>query len=658
MSKDTKHFYEFGPFRFDPEEHRLLRNGELVHLPPKSMDALIVFVQNAGKLLVREALMQAVWADSFVEDANLTVAISNLRKALGQNGETAEYIETIPRVGYRFVAEVYDRSEQSQPLIIEKHTQSRTVIQEEEFGPDATKQSSSTSINPQQLPATKLAVGTSSRRILMTAATVVVVAVGSFIYFHRADQKAMNAANPTLIGIKSLAVLPPKSFGSESENAALSLGIADALITRLGSVNKLIVRPTESVARYTGTNQDPLKAGSALGVDAILDGTLQRNGGRTRVTLRLLEVSSGRQMWAANFDEADSDFFKLQDSISQQVGNALYANLTTTEQAQLTRQQTTNKDAYASYLQGIYFWSKRGSEARKGADYFRKAIELDPKFAEAYVGLAAVEAATSPIPSPEAQALVEKAMELDDSLADAHATYAFIRMFHYWDWPTAERELDRAIELNPNSAVAHHWKGVYLSIRGRLGEAKTEMYRALDLDPLSLIVMTDIGQLHYFAHEYDLASDYCNRALAFDPQFHDAHTYLVDIYQMKGMDREALNELIQADSIEGKGVDNVKQLFAREGLRGVFTENIQDELRMFNKESDKRSLFSLIIARYYARIGEKEEALKYLAIAVEKPQTFWTPYIAVDPIYDTLRSDPRFKQMLNRLGLTGQAIKN
>ncbi len=650
MSEKNRRFYEFGPFRLDPEKRRLLRDGELVHLSRKSVDALIVLVENSGKLLEREALMQAVWAESFVEDANLTVAISNLRKALGQNGETAEYIETIPRVGYRFVAEVHDRYEQAQPLIIEKRTQSRTVIEEELTTDHRAHPADSLIVQTAAFPMKAALAITTRRALLLTTGTLILIATW-FFYFHRSTANTANGSNLAAANIQSLAVLPPKSFGNEPEISTLSLGIADALINRLGSINKLIVRPTEAVARYAGTNQDPLKAGSALGVDAILDGTLQRNGGRTRVTLRLLEVASGRQIWAANFDEADSDIFKLQDSISQQVGNALYANLTSTEQARLTRPQTTNKEAYAAYLQGIYFWSKRGSEARKGAEYFRKAIELDPKFAEAYVGLAAVEAATAPMPSPEAQALVEKALELDDSLADAHATYAFIRMFHYWDWPTAERELNRAIELNPNSAVAHHWKGVYLSIRGRLNEAKTEMYRALELDPLSLIVMTDIGQLHYFTHEYDLAGDYCNRALAFDPQFHDAHTYLIDIYQMKGMDREALNELIQANSIEGNGVNNVKQLFAREGLRGVFLEDIRDHVKAFNKEPDKRSLLSLIIARYYARIGEKEEALKYLAIAAEKPQTFWTPYVAVDPIYDPLRSDPRFKEILGRLGL-------
>ncbi|MDQ3665498.1 MAG: winged helix-turn-helix domain-containing protein, partial [Acidobacteriota bacterium] len=539
MPNTAKHFYEFGPFRLDAQKHRLLRNGDLVHLSPKALDALTVFVQHPNEMLEREALMQAVWADNFVEDANLTVAVSQLRKALGQNGEPAEYIETVPRVGYRFIAEVREVREQPTPLIIEKRTLSHTVIEEDLvhdiLHTEETSQSILVRPTGHRLPFPLFPMSRAAIASLLGSA-VLAVALGAGSYFgnSRPTPSSEAAASSSL---RSIAVLPPKSLSGESDES-LSLGLADALITRLGSVGKLPVRPTSAVVRYLDGNRDPVNIGRALGVDAVLDGTLQRDAVGMRVTLRLINVANGMQLWSGHFDGAPTDIFKLQDDVSQQVGKALFAGLSPDDKALLTKRLTANAEAYSLYLKGNYFWNKRNNEAVKSLDYFRRAIELDPNFAQAYAALAAVNS-TMRNPSPEAEALIEKALKLDNSLADAHATYGFIRMFQNWDWPAAERELDRAIELDPNSVTAHHWKGVYLSLRGRLDEAKAEMRRALELDPLSLIVMADLGQLHYFAHEYDQAIDYCNRALALDSHFSVAHEYLFDIYRMKGMDQEA-----------------------------------------------------------------------------------------------------------------------
>jgi DNA-binding winged helix-turn-helix (wHTH) protein/TolB-like protein len=645
--KPIGHFYEFLPFRLDAERHRLLRNGEPVHLSPKSIEALVVLVQNAGKLLEREALMHAVWADTFVEDANLTVAISHLRKALGQNGQTAEYIETIPRVGYRFVAEVREVTEQPAPLIVEKHTLSRTVIEEELLHDEPGEEKTEAVVVQSRTNILPLTFSRKATASLLSFATLAAVALGLIIYFRNSDRRTAIASGTPLVTIKSIAVLPLRSLSNESENASLSLGMADALITRLGALRKVIVRPTTSVSRYLDSNQDPIAAGQALGVDAVLEGSLQRDKGRTRVTLRLLDIARGIQLWGGNFDETDADVFKLQDTISQQVAEALFLNLTQNEKALLTKQQTTNAEAYAFYLKGDYFWNKRGSESSKSVEYLRKAIEIDPNFAQPYATLAAVEATQANF-SPEAEALIDKALQLDNTLAEAHATYAFIRMFHHWDWETAERELDLAIELNPNSAVAHHWKGVYLSLRGRLDEAKLEMHKALDLDPLSLIIMADIGQLHYFAHEYDQALDYCNRALALDPEFWPADEYLFDIYRLKGMDQEALNEFFNLyyRNSTHEARQRVREVFARGGLRAVFTQQLNSYL---TKNDGQRA--SIAVARFYSRLGDNEHALYWLNSAVNEQGYFWTAYIGVDPLYDPLRGDPRFQEILHRMNL-------
>ena len=243
--------------------------------------------------------------------------------------------------------------------------------------------------------------------------------------------------------------------------------------------------------------------------------------------------------------------------------------------------------------------------------------------------------------------MIEKALKLDNTLADAHATYGFIRMFHNWDWPAAGRELDRAIELDPNSVTARHWKGIYLSLRGKLDEAKAEMHRALELDPRSLIVMADLGQLHYFAHEYDQAVYYCNRALALDTHFSVAHEYLFDIYRMKGMDQEALNAWIKrrhADH-EVQAIERVRRLFARSGLRGIVTDELDSGMKSRGPSP------AIVMGRYQVLLGNNEEGIRWLQRAFEEPKTHWNPYLNVDPVYDEVRNDPRFKELLHRMNL-------
>jgi len=601
------------------------------------MEALLVLVQHPGELMKRGELMQAVWADTFVEDANLTVAISHLRKALGQNGDTAEYIKTIPRVGYRFLADVREVTEDPAPLIVERRTLSRTVIEEEliQDEPHVREERDASkfrrSINWHSAFVNRYA----------TASLLAVTALATFaavIFFKHPGPTAEQAA---IRSIRSIAVLPPKALSAAADNAPLSLGIADGLITRLGGLHKVVVRPTSAIVGYVDGNQDAVNAGRALGVDAVLEGTLQRDNGRLRVTLRLLEVTNGAQLWAGSFDEATSDIFKLQDSISQQVGETLFTNLSHDEKALLTKQQSTNPEAYALYLKGNYYWKRRGDEVVKSFEYFRKAIELDPNFTEAYVALAAADS-VSFLPSPEANLLIERALRLDDASAEAHATYGFIRMFHHFDWVTAERELDRAIELNPNSVTAHHWKGVYWSLRGRLAEAKAEMHRALDLDPQSLIVTADIGQLHYFAHEYDQAIEYCNRALAIDNSFFMAHVYLKDIYQMKGMDQEFFEELTRNTSQLDKA--KVQRTYEGAGRKGLL-------LIEFNDPNYARQMGHMTWLS--ASLRDREKTLGYLKHVLEERGNgaFFLPYINVDPLYDFLRDDPRFREILHRMNL-------
>jgi DNA-binding winged helix-turn-helix (wHTH) protein/TolB-like protein/Flp pilus assembly protein TadD len=627
MRHTERHFYEFGPFRLDPQRRRLLRDGEAVPLNAKAVDALLALVQHPGRMLERETLMRAVWADALVEDANLTVAISHVRKALGENG-TTEYIETIPRVGYRFVAEVRDVREEAPALVIEKHTVSETVIEEEVL--DA----------PKALTEKVIGSARSTNLALIGTLVLLAAALGTVLYLRR-------SGNTAPLPVRSLAVLAPKALSAEAEISSLSMGIADALITRLGGLNQVAVRPTSAISRYAESRQDPLEVGRALKVDAVLEGSLQRADGRVRIRVRLMDVRSGTQLWAGTFDEADADIFKLQDVMSAEVAEALALNLTPHNRVALTKRETTNPQAYASYMEGIYFWNKRGPEVARSIPHFQKAIALDPNFARAYVALANVHAVLG-ASSPEAETLIEKALQLDNTLAEAHATRGFIRMFHHWDWEGAEQDFDRAIQLDPHSSHAHHWRGVYLSLRRRLDEAKAEMHRALELDPQSAIITADIGQLHYFARQYDQAIDYCRRALALDSDFPMAHIYLGFIYGAKGMEQEAFAEwLLNPDQARLMAEIDSKAVFARSGSIGVAQSQLEYYLGPGRAEAEA---LPMVMVGSYLAVGDKENAMRWLVRSYEE-HNFMLPFINVDPSYDSLRDDPRFQDILRRIGL-------
>lgn len=636
MPAPPRHFYDFGSFRVDPDKHRLFRNNELVQLPPKSFETLLVLVQNPGQLLEREELLKTIWADAFVEDANLTVAVSNLRKALSQDNQGA-YIETVPRVGYRFLADVRVVSAEPKPVIVEKHTLSRRVIEEE------------VTETPTTASHATLLRSIASNRVSQLAFVVgaVVLTLAGWFYFRGVEHRRAFASSVGSSQIKSIAVLPPRSLTDNESNSSFSLGITDALVTRLGGIRDLSVRPMSASARYIDSKQDPLEVGRALGVDAVLDGSLQREAGRVRITLRMLDVSNGHQIWSSNIDESDQDIFKLQDSISEQVAAELFGQLSVPEREHLARHQTHNSEAYAAYVQGMYYWNKRGDQTASALPFFRHAIDLDPNFAEAYVGLANIDA-THSIPSPEAETLINRALQLDDRLSEAHATNALIKMFHHWDWQTAETELNKAIELNPASVSAHHWKGVFLSLNSRLEEAQAEMHFALSLDPTSPILLADIGQLHYLAGQFDQAIEYCNRAIALDPDSQFPQFYLFHSYAAKGMENEALKHLAMAESPHRTIDKRILDAYLRQGLAATLRSRLKKYLEMSNED---KAVNSLLIAQHYLLLRDDEEAMRWLERIPERPN-FFDPYLAVDPLYGPVRSNPKFQAVLHRMRLS------
>jgi DNA-binding winged helix-turn-helix (wHTH) protein/TolB-like protein len=646
----SRHFYKFGPFRLDAEKHRLMKNGEPVPLSPKSAEALLVLVQNAGKLLERETLMQAVWADTFVEDANLTVAISHLRKALAQNGETTEYIETIPRVGYRFLADVHEVHEDPRPVLIEKHTLSRTIIEEEEVPDEEILPVPLTSVQPQltgQKP--------KSRRVVMVVAGLLVVAAAVSIYL--VLRKTNQPVSPR--SINSLAVLPFHTLGPQPAGEEyLGLGLTDSLITRLGQIRRLTVRPTSAIARFADNDSDPLAAGKQLGVQAVLDGRITRDQDRIRVSVQLLRTSDGQPMWSQMFDGEFTNLFTVEDEISQHVSDALIDQLSGEERAQIKKHGSDSPEAFRAFLRGRYALNKRSfDEIRNAIGYFKQSIDLDPAYASAYAGLADCYLLLGDynwLPATEsfplARAAAQKALEIDDGIAEAHTTLGHVEFDFTHDWGSAEREYRRGLELKPNYATGHHWYALFLSAMGRTEEAQREIRRAEELDPLSLIIKANVGMVDYFARQYDQAIEIQRKAVAADPSFVQGRRKLAFSLEARGLESEAINEWLEVERQLGTDQQTLADFKAacdKSGVRGYWQKAIEVDSRNQDKAYRAASLSS-----FYARLGQKDEAFYWLNQAVEQRAPFLV-YAKVSPVYDNLRSDPRFKEVLDRIGLGG-----
>ncbi len=499
MPEPAVPIYAFGAFLLDIRERRLLRDGEAVPLTLKAFDLLQVLVENQGHLLQKEELLRQVWPDAVVEENNLTVTISALRKALGEGPTDREYIETVPRRGYRFVADLR-----------------------------AIGDSTEAARSPQERRVRSFPV----KAMVLAAVTAVAVLVGVW-------KRAPPAA--TAVPVRSMAVLPFRSLTNDGEH--LGLGMADALITRLGSTKLLLVRSTGTVQKYTVPGLDPVAAGRDLQVDSVLDGSIQTAGDRLRTTVRLLRVSDGSTLWAGTFDERLTDIFSVQDAISQRIAGALALELTEAQRSLLTRRDTSDSEAYQLYLRGRFFWNKRSRDGfERGIAYFRQAVEKDPAYALAYSGLADSHigmtyyhyaAPHSAMPLARTAAL--KALEIDASLAEAHASLAHVKANYEWDWAEAERLFSKAIALEPEYATAHQWFGMhFLAPMGRLEEAIAETRRAQQLDPLSAVFNAFVGATLYFARRHDEAIEECRKTVDLHPDFGVAHWYLGRAYLQKG----------------------------------------------------------------------------------------------------------------------------
>jgi TolB-like protein len=459
-------------------------------------------------------------------------------------------------------------------------------------------------------------------------------------------------ANAGIKEIRSIAILPLTPISKTENDQSFSLGLTDSLITRLGRLNKFAVRPFTAVEKFRESGKDAVEFARQLKADAVLEGNVQQASGRLRVSVRVIDVRDGTHIWSDNFDETETDILKLQDAISNRVSRVLLAKLDPLDEDLLAKGPTANPEAYRLYLAGRERWLQRNWRAESIA-FYQKAIDLDPNFALPHLGIADEYAFTHE--TSIAESALIKAVELDPQLAEAHATRGFLQMFHHWDWPGAEASLRRAIELAPNSSKAHHWYGVYLSIRGRLDEARREMEIALELDPTASIISTDLAEIYYFKREYGRAESELLKVIQSDPTFLNARLHLAKVRYKNGgsyfLEEAAFNVFLQqrrkADRL-GTGYDTgeLESIVARGNEK-----KLRDDTEKFGlKEAKSRPELYLALSRLYSITGEKATSLDALEKAVEA-KVFTLPFIAVDPLFDPLRNDPRFRLILQRMSL-------
>lgn len=652
MSSQPNRFFEFGRFRVDVAERRLLRDGEPVLLPPKAFETLLALVEHSGHLLQKEELMRTVWPDAFVEENNLTQHIYVLRKVLGEsNGQ--KYIETVPRLGYRFTAGVREVLDEGADLFVENRTKYRVIVKEESYEEEHETDEART-VEPRALPTSLTAPRPRLKPThIILAVSFVLVGLAVALIWTTGKTRRAERGSGTELAFNSIAVLPFKTIGEEDEH--LGLGMADTLIAKLSRVRRISVRPISAVHRFTGLGQDPVAAGRALGVDAVLDGRVQRAGGRIRVTIELVSVREGAVLWTETLDENFTDVFTLQDIIAARVVRSLPAPVTREEKALLAKRHTINAEAYDAYLKGRYFWNKRTQVGfAKAVEYFRDAIRLDPGYAAAYAGLAdCYVLGADPLPVKEhTRRLKEtagRALELDDTLAEAHASLAYYIGAIEWDWPGAEKGFQRAIELNPGYATARHWYAYHLAAMGKLEGALAEIRRAQELDPLSLIIKTDIGHILYLARQFDEAIAQYRQVLEMDANFAVAHWRLGEAYTEKRMYREAIAEFNEAKKL---GVPTpvgwLGYAQATAGQKGEAQRSIAELKKLAPRQGGS---YWYQIAVVYTGLGDHEQALAWLEKTYEAHDAGEMALIKVDPRLEDLRSEPDFINLLRRMNL-------
>lgn len=635
--------YAFGEFRVDVRLRTVYRrdDGSLLSLTPRVVDALLLFIAHPGEVLDKDRLMATLWPGLVVEENNLSQTVSTLRRALGDDGQPSRYIQTVPRRGFRLVAEVRSVDD---PAASAAMTETLRQVS-----------SNSASGNQPAAHAADAPFPERQRWVRWSWLVGGLVAAAAFLAIW---QFTVRDPAPAATRFTTLAILPFKPLVADARDEILEVGMADSLISRLSTAPGVVVRSIGSVRRFSGTQQDPIAAARALDVDWIVDGTVQRWGDQVRLTARLLRASDGAARWSGSFDEPFIDVFSVQDTISNRVATVLAPHLTQTDKARLSSAGTLSADAYQLYLAArLHSQSIKASGLENSVRLFEQSIALDPKYALAQAGLAETYRrmvfgadADPKVILPTARGAALRALELDPALAEGHAAMGWVRFWYEWDWAGADQTFRKAIALNPNVAEAHLGLGHLLMATGRVGEGLGHMQRARELDPLSPIINTLESAALSFAGRDEEAAFRLQRTLAIDPDFWVAQLSLASNQLARNDTQRGLETLRRAERLsEGRtqAVTALGYALARAGnpneARAILDRLVND--------SKRRYVSPTSMARICAALGDDRQALDWLERAYEARDARM-PYLRVDSAaYRGLQQDPRFKAILAKMNL-------
>lgn len=621
---------QFSDYILDSDRYELRRGERALKLEKIPMELLILLVEREGALVSREEIIQRIWGkDVFFEsDSGINTAVSKLRQALRDDAERPRYIQTVVGKGYRFVAPI-------------DHSLPNIRLEEEKNG---TKEAPTLTD-----PASVQVVQSTARQrwvILSVAVGLVALAVGSYVYRSSSSQS-----------YQTIAVLPFKPLSASSNDEYLELGMADTLITRLSRTSGLIVRPTSAIRKYTGADSNPLVAGQALRVEAVLDGTIQRLGDRLRVSVRLLRVRDGASLWSNSYDADFTDVFKVQDAVSERVVDALAVRLSSQEEASLRRRDTSNVQAYELYMKGIFFWNKRTEDGlRKAVDYFEQAIAADPNYARAYAGLGA---ALNPMGyrgylasddvRPKIRAAATRAVSLDPDLPEAHVVLGAVLSFYEWNWSEGEKEFKRALELNPKLPLAHHWYAMSLQCRGRYQEALQHRQRAQELDPITPVITTGLGDVLFLTGNDERALAQYHNALELDNSLDETHLGIGHVYERRGDYKAAIAEYrlaLQNSPRSRASMAALGHALAQAGETLEAKQILNDLVRT----SHEGYVSPVHLAIVSVGLGDKETALNWLERAHDERNASLSG-IGMELQLQGLSGDPRFRKLIQQVGL-------
>jgi TolB-like protein/DNA-binding winged helix-turn-helix (wHTH) protein/Tfp pilus assembly protein PilF len=652
--------YRFGIFEANPRTGELLKKGVRVGLQDRPFHLLLILLRAEGKVVTREDLRSRLWPEgTFVEfDDSLNAAVKKLRVALNDSAEHPRFLETVPKVGYRFVAPVSATPEMAAgtalgPSAPEEPLRSTPVFQ---GGPGPTSVEAATESSgarPSPLPRPDSQVFSDrSKRLQIVAATCVLLAFTVLAVTYSLRK------SPSEPQVHSIAVLPLENMSEDPQQQYFADGMTDELITDLAKLSSLSVISRTSAMQYRGTKKSLPVIGRELNVDAIVEGSIIRASDTVRISIQLINARNDRHLWAESYEQRAGNLVQLESEVAEAIADQIQIKLTSAEKQRISRARPVKPEAHEAYLKGLYFWNERTAASLKiSIGYFEEAIRKDPSYALAYSGLAdAYDVASDYDLLPprdsysKAKVAVLKALELDPTLAQAHATLADMKSAYEWDWAGAETEFKRALALNPGYATAHHWYAQHLIARGRHQEALAEIGRAMELDPLSPSINAFAGSALYMARQYDRSAEQLTKITAAEPTYAAAHYFLGFTREKQGDLKEAVKEFQRAVDLSGGDSSYLAALAHGYALSGNLHQ-ARAICSTLQKRASREYVSSYDIALVYVGLNQKEEGLNWLNRAYEEDDPNMN-FLNVDPALDDLRMDHRFENLLQRIGLT------